>query len=268
MPVARAISWIAAGVLAVVLGGCAGAARSIEEAGRMPREIRMREADMLIERVGADVDRAEVLATVQSLVAGAPLCQSWPGLWYDGEDRRGLFVVRYDLMSRDWGFDVSRDSQQRMNDFVEMGFLTARSRSDLGEGAVEYTVTPQGAAALQGSPYGGAPPAFCAGSQRRVIELTDMQWGDFPCGSLHVRFTHVADTWPNWARTQSAQERVLAAWGPIGAVADGEVTLGRQWFAPRRVPSGVVNGSLRSVCLDETRENVIGDDLALSPPAP
>jgi hypothetical protein len=56
--------------------------------------------------------------------------------------------------------------------------------------------------------------------------------------------------------------RVAEMWTPIGATAEGAVTLGRQWF--RQPPAGRRNGALRSVCFDASRQEVTGDDLNLN----
>ena len=90
-----------------------------------------------------------------------------------------------------------------------------------------------------------------------------MEFGQFPCGSLRVSFTHVADVWPNWARTEAARQRVDATWAPAGVPIAGQVTLGRQWFRQGAAPPGVQNGGLRSLCLDGSH-NVVGDDLNLN----
>ncbi|MBX3428812.1 MAG: hypothetical protein KF779_04450 [Hyphomonadaceae bacterium] len=230
---------------------------------RVPREIRTGAAESVIERVESTVDRAEVLSAVQTLVTAAPLCYPWPGLWLAASERRNVYYARYDLMRRDWGEEVSSASQQRMHEFVELGFLTERERPDIGPGVIEYNPTPEGAAFLQGSPYGGARPQFCPNSQRRVVEITSMEFGQFDCGSLRVRFTHIADAWPTWALTEDARERIDATWAPIGVPLSGEVTLGRQWFRRGAVPPGVENGALRSLCLDGAH-NVVGDDLNLN----
>ncbi len=266
MPLAQAIRWIALSSLALALSACVGDIPSRAEFMRVPNAIRTGAAETVIERVEETVDRAEVLAAVQNLVAAGEICYPWPGLWLDASDRRNFYFARYDLMARDWGSDVTSTSQQRMREFVDLGFLVARERPDIASGVVEYSLTADGVAFLRGSPYGGARPQFCPNSQRRVVEVTEMQFGQYPCGSLHVRFIHVADTWPIWARTAAARERVDATWAPPGVVIYGEVTLGRQWFRQGAVPPGVQNGALRSLCLDSSRQNVIGGDLNLNAP--
>src|SRR5262245_14220202 len=110
------------------------------EVSRMPREVRLGAADMAISRVDEDVTREEVTAAVQALVERAPLCFPWPGLWLDASDRRNFYFARFDLMARDWGSTVAANSRQRMQEFVDLGFLTARDRPDLGTGVVEYTL--------------------------------------------------------------------------------------------------------------------------------
>lgn len=267
MPLAKVVLRIALGACAMALSACVGFGDvpTRDEFMRMPRDIRTGAADSVIERVESTVDRAEVAAAVQTLVTAAPLCYPWPGLWLDASDRRNVYFARYDLMTRDWGNEVTSASQQRMQEFVDLGFLTARERPDIGPGVVEYNPTPDGAAFLRGSPYGGARPQFCPNAQRRVAEITDMQFGQYPCGSLRVTFTHVADNWPTWARTEAARQRVDSTWAPPGVPLTGQVTLGRQWFRPGSSPSGIQNGGLRSLCLDSAR-NVTGDDLTLNGP--
>ena len=266
MPLAHAIRWIALSSLVLALGACAGDIPSRDEFMRVPNAIRTGAAETVIERVEDTVDRAEVAAAVQALVAAAEICYPWPGLWLDASDRRNFYFARYDLMSRDWGVDITSASQQRMREFVDLGFLVARERPDMAPGIVEYSLTSEGAAALRGTPYGGARPQFCPASQRRVTEITEMQFGQFACGSLHVRFTHVADAWPTWARTGAARQRVDATWAPVGVPINGEVTLGRQWFRHGAAPPGIQNGAMRSLCLDSSRQNVVGDDLNLNAP--
>lgn len=264
MKLALAVKMIALTALVLALGACAGVGDvpSRDEFMRTPREIRTGSADSVIERVENAVDRAEVAAAVQEIVAAAPLCYPWPGLWLDASDRRNVYFARYDLMTRDWGNEVTSASQQRMREFVELGFLTARERPDIAPGVVEYNPTADGAAYLRGSPYGGARPQFCPNSQRRVVEVTNMEFGQFECGSLRVTFTHVADTWPSWARTEAARQRVDSTWAPPNIPLTGQVTLGRQWFRQGAAPPGVQNGSLRSLCLDSARQ-VVGGDLNL-----
>ena len=267
MRFARTIQAIALGVFALVLSACAGMGDvpSRDEFMRTPREIRTGAAESVIERVESTVERAEVAAAVQNIVAAAPLCYPWPGVWLDASDRRNVYFARYDLMARDWGNEVTSASQARMREFVDLGFLTARERPDISPGVVEYNLTSDGIAFLRGSPYGGARPQFCANSQRRVVEVTNLEFGQFDCGSLRVTFTHVGDTWPSWARTEGARQRVDSTWAPPNVPLSGQVTLGRQWFRQGAVPPGVQNGSLRSLCLDSARQ-VIGDDLNLNVP--
>lgn len=235
---------------------------------RMPREVRLGAADMAISRVDEDVSREEVAAAVQSMVQQEAMCFPWPGLWLDASDRRNFYFARYDLMARDWGATTAANSRQRMQEFVDLGFLTARDRPDLGAGVVEYSLTETGATYLRGSPYGGERPTFCAPSQRRVVEVTNMEWGQYDCGSVHVTFTHVADNWPAWARSEEARARIASTWGPVGVASEGTVTLGRQWFRRGQLPSDRSNGELRSVCYDGARQRVVGDDLELAPAAP
>ncbi len=264
MPLVGAIPRIAVVLFGFALAACSGLPVN-EEFVRLPVAVRTGAANTVIERVESGVDRAEVAAAVESLVQAAPICFPWPGIWLDPSDRRAVYFARFDRMNRDWGADVTTLSRARMQEFVEMGFLTAVERPDVGPGVVEYNLTPEGARVLRGSPYGGARPSFCPGSQRRMVEITDMQWGTYPCGSLHVRFTHVADSYPTWARTPSAQQRVGSTYAPIGTTAAGEVTLSRQWYRTNLLPSGETNGALKSLCLDAA-QNVTGDDLNLNVP--
>lgn len=261
----KTISGVLLSMFVLALSACVGIGDvpSRDEFMRTPAAIRTGAAESVIERVDSTVDRAEVLGAVQAIVTAAPLCYPWPGLWLDASDRRNVYFARYDLMSRDWGSEVTGASQQRMQEFVDLGFLTARERPDIGPGVVEYNLTADGVAFLRGSPYGGARPQFCPNAQRRVVDLTNLEFGQFDCGSVRVTFTHVADAWPTWARTEAARQRVDATWAPVGVPLIGQVTLGRQWFRQGGAPPGVQSGGLRSLCLDGAR-NVIGDDLNLN----
>lgn len=235
------------------------------QSARMPREVRMGAADMAIAPVGEEVSREEVATAVRTMVAQAPMCFPWPGLWLDASERRSVYVARYDLMARDWGSTAAANGRQRMQEFVDLGFLTASDRPDLGPGVVEYNLTEAGSSYLRGSPYGGDRPTFCAPSERRLVEITNMEWGEYDCGSLHVTFAHSADDWPAWARTEASRARIASTWGPVGAVAPGTVTLSRQWFRRSDLPRGRANGELRSVCYDATLQRIVGDDLELAP---
>ncbi|MEZ5956929.1 MAG: hypothetical protein R3C27_06930 [Hyphomonadaceae bacterium] len=263
MNLTHALRTIAATSIALTLCACISELPSREEFMRTPREIRTGAAESVIERVESTVDRVEVAAAVQNLVSAAPLCYPWPGLWLDASERRSVYYARYDLMTRDWGSEVTSASQQRMREFVDLGFLTATERPDIGPGVVEYNHTEDGGAYLRGSPYGGARPEFCPNAQRRLVEVTNMEFGQFPCGSVRVTFTHVADTWPTWARTEAARQRVDSTWAPPNVPLTGQVTLGRQWFRRGAAPPGVESGALRSLCLDSARQ-VVGDDLNLN----
>ncbi|MGD9965258.1 MAG: hypothetical protein AB7T59_01945 [Hyphomonadaceae bacterium] len=263
MPLARAIPRIVIVLLGAVVSACSNMdLPSGAEFERMPLAVRTGAANTVIERVESSVDRAEVAAAVQRLVTNAPICFPWPGLWLDASTRRNVYYARYDRMSTDWGSEFTAASQARMREFVDMGFLTAVERPDLGPGVVEYQLTAEGDRVLRGSPYGGARPQFCPNAQRRLVEVTNMQWGQFPCGSLHVQFTHVADAYPAWARTEAARQLIDATWSPIGTPISGEVTLSRHWYRPNLLPRGETNGALKSLCLDGA-QNVIGDDLDL-----
>jgi hypothetical protein len=230
---------------------------------RPPREIRTGAADMVLQGVEQSVTREEVAAAVQSMIAVAPVCTPWPAVWLQGNERWAAFVVRYDFMTRDWGQNVSTADEQRMEEFVAMGFLARRDRPEMGAHVVEYTLTEAGRSALRGSPYGGDRPSFCGPAQRRLLEITAMDFGRYPCGNLFVRFQHVSDTWPTWATSNRTRDRIAAMWPALGTPAEGSVSLNRQWFRTNELPRDRQNGSLQSVCYDSAHERVTGDDLNL-----
>lgn len=233
---------------------------------RPPRELLLG-ADMVIQRVEPEVARSEVAEALQHLIADARFCTQMPAVWLAAAERSGRFVARFDLMRRDWGADVAASAQARMEELVAMGFLTRRDVPEVGAGAVEYTLTREGRSHLRGAIDSGQRPAFCPLAERRLVEVTAMEWGQFPCGTVRVRFTHTADAWPHWALTESSRQRLAQTWPPIGENGYGEVSLSRQWFrgAP---PRGARNGALVSACLDEDRQRVIANDLNLSAPPP
>ncbi len=233
---------------------------------RAPSEIRSGFAEMVIQRVERDISRDEVTAAVQSLIANEPICTPFPAVWLESVTRN-TFVVRYDLMARDWGEEAAASARARMDEFVASGALSQRDRPQQSVQAVEYTITPEGRARMRGTIETGQRPAFCGGAERRLVEIMSMEWGQYPCGSLRVRFTHVGDDWPSWARSEATRERLAATWPPVGETAHGSVSFSRQWYRTRDLPPGAVNGALKSVCYDAGRERVIGNDLDLAAPA-
>lgn len=257
--------------LALAAVACAdlGLEAPAANAPRPPAEIRTGAAEMALQTVESDIPAEEIARGVQRLVDEAQVCMAWPALWLEDSDRRAQFLVRYDLMTRDWGADVSAESAARMQEFVDLGFLTAQARQGVGAGEALYTLSPEGQTAMRGSPYGGARPSFCGPSGRRVQEITNIEWGEFDCGNLRVSFTHLADDWPVWARTDGARARIAQTWSPPGRSLAGRVTLSRQWYRRDSLPSGdFENGSLRSVCFDPVRTRFTGSDLDLNIGAP
>ncbi len=233
------------------------------EFNRTPREVRSGGADSVMAPVERDVSRVEVAAALRNILDQSPICLPWPAVWLNEAAVRSAYVMRADLMARDWGADVARDGEQRMDEFVDMGFLTRRERPEIGERVHEYALTQLGRQYLHGSPYGGDRPVFCAPSQRRLIEITHIEFGQFPCGSVRVHFTYAAQDWPSWAGTDAARTRIQDDIGAIGAIENGSVSLGRQWYSQAALPSGVTNGSLQSVCYNAQAQRVTGNDLDL-----
>lgn len=256
--------------LALTVGACSNfAPETPRDLSLMPREVRLGAADMVIQRVEPTIAREEVAGAVQAMLTTAPICLPWPGVWLEAPSaRRTVYVVRYDLMTRDWGSDVAEAARARMEEFVALGFMTREDLTDRGVDIVQYTLTFQGREHLRGSPYGGDRPTFCGPAERRLVEITDMQFGNYPCGSLRVNFTHTADDWPSWARSERTRSRLAESWPQPGAQVPGTVTLSRQWFRENQVPAGVRNGALKSACYDGSRQRIIGDDLNLRPDAP
>jgi hypothetical protein len=254
--------WVSAAALAVFV--CAAAsAWSQSNTARVPREIRFGAVDMVVQRVEPGVSQSEIFEAVQAQLDRETMCFPWPSVWLDPVERRRVFIVRFDLMERDWGAEVATRTRARINEFVEMGVLVAREQSDIGPGVTEYRLTRLGDERLVGSPSSGRM-SFCMPSGRRVVEVLETQFGDYPCGTLQVRFRHVADAWPSWARTQTIQTRINDTWGTIGSPGEGAVSMSRQWFSDDP-PDGRENGQLRSVCFDPDARAVRGEDMELYP---
>ncbi|MFT3726558.1 MAG: hypothetical protein QM759_01880 [Terricaulis sp.] len=266
MPSTKLSPRLTAWLIAVAVAGCSALGGSLPtsaEFARLPREIRTGAADTVIEPVERDVSADEVNSAVSRIVSASPVCITWPSLWIEDQPTRNIYRARFDLMRRDWGVPVAAASEQRMDEFVDMGFLTKRPRDDIGPGVAEYTLTDLGRGYLTGSPYGGDRPTFCAPSERRVVAVTHMDFGQFPCGTLQVHFMHAAPDGPSWARTDAARMRVAQSTDapPQG---EGVITLGREWYRPDVLPEGLTNGSLNSACYDSGHKNIIGNDLNLN----
>jgi hypothetical protein len=230
---------------------------------RMPREIRIGTADMVIQRVEEDVPRADILAAIEPLISSATVCMRWPALWLE-RGRLLSLTVRYAHMARDWGEDAARSAESQMDEFVELGFLTKRGASQSDARAIEYTLTPEGERYFSGAIEPGRRPSFCAPAERRLVDITSIEWGEYPCGTMQVRFRHVGENWPAWARTEASRARLAAEWPPLGEPASGTVSLSRLWYRRDAIPPNFTNGSLQSLCYDASRRVVTGADLNLS----
>jgi hypothetical protein len=230
---------------------------------RTPREVRSGDANSATAEVEHNISREEVTAAVRNILEQSPICVGWPAVWLNEASSRSAYVMRADLMARDWGEDVARDDERRMDEFVDMGFMTKRPRAEIGERVYEYALTPLGRQYLIGSPYGGDRPTFCAPSQRRLLEITRIDFGQYPCGSLRAYFTYSAQDWPSWARNEHVHARIADDLGTVGAVANGSISLGRQWYSQATLPEGVTNGSLASVCYNAQAQRAAGNDLDL-----
>ncbi len=264
MPSVWGIIRIAACLVVAATAACSMTSASQQaQFDRTPREVRSGGADSAVAPVERDVSREEVAASVRSILERSPICMAWPAVWLNEGQSRSAYVLRADLMARDWGEEVAREGERRMDEFVDMGFMTKRERLDVGARVNEYALTPLGRQYLQGSPYGGDRPTFCAPSQRRLIEVTRIEFGQYPCGTLRVYFTYSAADWPNWARTDAARARIADDIGTVGAVENGAVSLGRQWYSQAALPEGVTNGSLQSICYNAQYQRVTGNDLDL-----
>ena len=244
----------------------AASAWSQSSTARIPREIRFGTVEMVVQRVEPDVSRDEIQAAVQAQLDRETMCFPWPSIWLDPTERRRVFVVRYDLMTRDWGSEVADAAQARMQDFVTMGLLTQRTPPRASVGVIEYRLTALGDEYLDGSLSSGRL-SFCMPAERRVLEITDVQFGDFACGTVQVRFTHVADDWPSWARAESARTRIAETWAPLDGAGQGSVTMSRQWFLLDPT-DGRGNGQLRSLCYDAVERAVNGEDMELAATLP
>ena len=263
MPSVRAIYLLAACALAAVTSACVTSQQRMVEYDRTPREIRTGAANTVVAPVEREVSREEIAAAVRNILDQSQICMPWPGVWLNEAANRATYVVRADLMARDWGEDVAQQGEQRMDEFVDMGFLTKRERPEIGSRVHEYALTNVGRQYLQGSPYGGDRPTFCAPSQRKLVQITRIEFGQFPCGSVRAYFTYSSLDWPAWARTDAARTRIEGDIGSIGAIQNGSVSLGRQWYSQAALPNGVTNGSLQSICYNAQAQSVTGNDLDL-----
>jgi len=275
MPLGRAIPRAMFALLGWAAAACASAPAPVSDAApaaviesepqgptlRMPREIQLGAVSMAIQRVEPDVSRAEIAAVIAPMIENAPVCMRWPALWME-QARRSSVIVRYDLMTRDWGEAAAVDAEARMDEFVEMGFLLKQPGAN--PQVVTYVLTETGAAYFSGVLEAGRRPSFCAPAERRLVAITAMEWGQFPCGTLQVRFTHDGEAWPSWTRSEATRARLAQVWPPADAAVEGSVSLSRQWFRRQDLPPGAQNGGLRSACYDARRQQIVGDDLNLS----
>lgn len=271
MPLGRAFRVIGAALLVLAAAACGGGpdpapqiAADVNGTARMPREIRVGATGMVIQAVEQEVSRQEVAAAIGPMIAAAPVCMNWPALWIE-QPRRASLVVRYDLMTRDWGAAAVASARARMDEFVELGLMNAAPGAD--PNIVAYALTDTGVQYLDGTIEAGRRPDFCGPAERRLVEITTLEWGQFPCGTVRVGFTHDGEEWPSWARSDATRTRLAAAGWPLPETAvNGSVSLSRQWFRRQDLPPGALNGGLTSACYDARRQQITGDDLLMSLP--
>jgi len=153
-----------------------------------------------IEGAVSDVD---VFAAVDLQVRTAPVCLPIPAAHWETS---APFTVRFGPTQ--WHDQaIPADAEQRLGDFVAMGFWTKEARPELGERVFQFTLTTFGERIYRGHPYRGGE--FCPPAERRLLRVNSVERleaqqpreitiGFYPPKSLGVRFEWIGTERPSW----------------------------------------------------------------------
>jgi len=182
--------------------------------------------EMMIEAVERNVPKAEIEDALRRIIANEPVClRIPPAHWLAVKGRPRS--VRFDLP--DWdGREIAPDAEQRLDAFVDMGFLTKSPVPGHDARYAEYDWTSEGLRVYDGRE---AFPAgtFCPPAERRFVAIERVRWDHSEKPAvLRVDFSHTADDYPSWMRTEAVRARYASRLPPLG-IAYSSVSLYRIW---------------------------------------
>ena len=173
--------------------------------------------------------RADLEAAVQRLLAAEPVCMGVPATNDSSVGRREK-RIRIGEQRLIWL--TKQPNAERVADrFVVMGLMIKHAFTGLGEGYVEYELTPLGRKSLTGKDY-VFRLEFCPPAERRLVRIVSQRYLERdPDGlqPLEVKFLHVADDWPSWLPTEEVRASYDWRFAPVGVVTQGSVRLYRTW---------------------------------------
>jgi hypothetical protein len=205
---------------------------------------------MIVAPVERNVPKAEVEDAVRRIIANERVCLRIPlARWLAVPGRPGS--VRFDAKS--WNDrQIEPDVEQRLDAFVDMGFLTKAPVPDHDALWAEYGWTTEGLKVYDGP--GGFPRGyFCPPVERRFVEIVSIRRETRPrsyAGALRVDFSHTADTYPSWMRTDAVRERYASRLPPPG-ISRSTVFLYRIWRKGEHPAKNAPrSGTLEQHCYD------------------
>jgi hypothetical protein len=205
---------------------------------------------MIIGGVERNVPRTEVEEAVRRIIANEPICLRIPfARWLAVKGRPRS--VRFDAES--WNDNkIEPDIEQRLDAFVDMGFLTKQPVPDHDASYAEYDWTPEGLRVYDG--MGGFPRGyFCPAVERRLVGIVstrlETHLPSYP-RALRVDFSHTADAYPSWMRTEAVRERYASRLPPLG-ISHSTVFLYRIWRKGQHPEKNAPrSGVLEQFCYD------------------
>lgn len=203
---------------------------------------------------------AEIFLAVERQVATAPVCIPIPQAYWEFTTP---FTARFG--PTEWGGRaISVDIEDRLNDFVQMGFWTRHDASSDGNRVARFQLTEVGSQYYRGHPFQPRDQAaFCAPGERRLLRIVETTRipasrpdsypavGFFPPESLGVRFEWIGAESLSWLPTPELRERYRNVAPRHDRASLGSTRLFRVW---RRDVHPLANaphsGALEPYCYD------------------
>jgi hypothetical protein len=183
--------------------------------------------ETIIAAVERNVAKSDIEDAVDRIVANEPVCMRIPfAHWLAVRGRPNS--VRFDVDT--WlERKIDPDVEEQLDAFVEMGFLSKKPLPDHDARWAEYDWTPEGRkvySGMAGFPRG----SFCPPAERRLVEIVSIKHDKRRNPTaLRVHFSHTADDYPHWMRTDAVRKRYASRIPPPG-ISYSTVYLYRIWI--------------------------------------
>lgn len=214
---------------------------------------------LIVANVERGISREEIRAAVERVVAAAPVCLPLPVVWWEPA---APFTVRFGPTL--WrGAPIPEDAEQRLDDFVQMGFWLKHPEPQVGDGIFQYELTTAGQRYYRGHPFWGARASFCPPAERQLVSIVDVvrvpaehperfpALGFYPPVSLGVRFQWAGVPAQSWLPSEDLRTRYRRYLPESGVTSEGYARLFRVWRRnDHPIANAPLSGALETFCYD------------------